>query len=1376
MVASIVSLPSSASTCRYFEKDGYYAKDDPEHKEASHWRGLGAEELGLKGHVEPDDFKNVLDGDLPGEDEKLGRIKNGEHEHTAGLDMVFIAPKSVSIEALVLGQEAVEDAHYRAVDSTLEHMQDKFIATRRTSKGNRVYTGNMVCAVFNHDTSRNLDPHLHSHCVLGNATQLEGGKWAAVDLSIIKRNSHYFGAYYRNELAHNLHKAGYQLEKRMIGRVEGFELAGYSKETLDHFSSRRQDMLKYMADHNMRYTSHNAQIAALATRPAKEYTSREELKIGWGEYANEKGLEKSPQAEHVPKNPNILQTINDAIQDIERGRSVFSAIQLETKVLGELAGEVTKEQITEKINQLEADGHLVSAKMRGTPVAYVTRETLNAERHMVSYMREGKDSVNAINPGFDMDKLDSSFPFSPSQSDAIEMVLSSTDKVMGVQGYAGTGKTTMLKTVAENANDYQVLGLAPTVAARKVLSDEANIPSQTLQGFLKRFDGIDQMPHEDLEKHQENYSNTLLVVDEASMVSTRQMRSLFDITDKLDIDHVVLVGDSKQLRSIEAGQPFRQLQEHGMSRAVMQDIMRQKDQGLRSAVEATIEGDIKFALDQLGNDLVKSEDLGRDAAHQWLSLDHETRENTLLLAPTHDLRKDINETIRDGLKIEGTLTGKAIEHERLINQYMSPKQKSEPQYYNEGDVLVFHRDAKNYRIKKGDHYTVTGVTQKEDKEGNMQSVVNIMNDEGQTRTLKVASVTSKIEYNYEVYEPRGMELMAGDIIRHTRNDHDLGIANGDESLIAKITSSKIHVLQEGAEKPMVLPRDHPVLKHIDHGYSSTVHGAQGKTADHVIAVMDSEYPQMNNQQSFYVEISRAAESVMVFTDDIENLTEILEASTGEKLTAMEATGEKGTALEVDQENNLANENMAELSNDNTAELSDEVRIAEPEVKDHTETVPPPSIEGQGLDVGTDEIVGQIYNIEEKPVELSDDTEQHNRVQEAEDRLAVVESLSDERGVNLMRLDIDVIEFKRDDLDHINDLGRIAAEQWLALPEDVRENTSILAPTRGISEVVNETIRTDFVENGIIHDKFDGAPSLFIEQLVPLKLTDAELNITGNYYPGDIVQFEQGVGDIVRPGETLEILGAEDGVVQIQKETGEKFNFDPNPTITDSITIYEKREMELQAGDTIQWTRDDEDHNIVSTQRAQVMEINDDTITLLNDNGNELIMSVDDPALQHSDYSFNFIAHEHHSHTQDDLIAILSSENSLATQQDFYMDVSCVKGDVKIFTDDREQIVATLEHNNAVIEDKFERGIIPEAHFDVPPPPPALDPNEYYVEPNNDGAAYAEGPRIEEVSVEGQLEHGSGGDDSSSQGKDYDKDDDLEAGKGKSIDYDYDMEM
>ena len=298
-------------------------------------------------------------------------------------------------------------------------------------------------------------------------------------------------------------------------------------------------------------------------------------------------------------------------------------------------------------------------------------------------------------------------PLTDGQKEAVTTILSSKDRVVGVQGYAGTGKTTMLNRARalSEKNGYRMLGLAPSASAVKTLSTEAGIESETLQGFLARNAGVaeNRLSRTGARDMRNAFSKTVLVVDEGSLASTVQARDLLRIAKTLHIPRVVLVGDEKQLDAVDAGKPFAQLQRAGMQTAVMDEILRQRDPALKEAVEASLAGDVRRAFEKLGSNVaeVKADNIAGAVAARWLRLSPEQRENTGVMAPSHALRGAINGHIRERLAREGAIHGPAFAGERLVSCGYTGAEKALAANYAPGDVVAFHRPYKRLGVEQG---------------------------------------------------------------------------------------------------------------------------------------------------------------------------------------------------------------------------------------------------------------------------------------------------------------------------------------------------------------------------------------------------------------------------------------------------------------------------------------------------------------------------------------------------------------------------------------------------------------------------------------------------------------------------------------------------
>ena len=327
MVASIGAVAPAAQGISYYERDGYYGRDDPAHREASAWAGKGAEALGLSGHVDPDIFKAVLEGRVPdGTGRRLGRPgKDGGIVHRPGRDLTLSAPKSVSLAALLGGDERVAGAHDRAVKRTLAWIEGNVAETRvrDPETGRLVRTGcqKMVAATFRHDASRNLDPQLHTHAVIANMVRGGDGKWRTMANERLYASKMLIGALYRSELARELAGLGYGIEKTHAdGR---FEIAGVPRQVIEAFSTRRAEIEAGMAERGLGDPAANQRIAeraALMTRAHKRDVDKEALKESWEKQAAGLGFDARALARGAMSREGGRDADKEAFRDGGRDR------------------------------------------------------------------------------------------------------------------------------------------------------------------------------------------------------------------------------------------------------------------------------------------------------------------------------------------------------------------------------------------------------------------------------------------------------------------------------------------------------------------------------------------------------------------------------------------------------------------------------------------------------------------------------------------------------------------------------------------------------------------------------------------------------------------------------------------------------------------------------------------------------------------------------------------------------------------------------------------------------------------------------------------------------------------------------------------------
>ena len=908
MVASIGAVAAPAQGASYYERDGYYAKDDPAHREASAWHGRGAEDLGLSGPVDPDVFRAVLEGVVPdASGRRLGRPgQDGAFHHRPGRDLTLSAPKSVSLLALVGGDARAVRAHDAAVARTLDWVERNAAETRMSdpATGRMVRVGDQktLVATFRHDTSRNLDPLLHTHTVIANMVRGPDGKWRTMSNEKLYAQKMLIGAIYRTELAGELERIGYRIEKTHAdGR---FEVAGVPREVIEAFSTRRAEIEAAMAERGLGATAGNqraAQRAALMTRARKREVDKTAIAAVWQKQAADLGFNAGTLAARAMARSAVSRDSGRSAADVEPAReavewavahlaereAVFDRAALLAGALAWRPGAVSMAGAEREVKRLEETGVLHAADLPGAKKVLTTEKAAAAERETIALVEAGRGRGAPAMSGRAVDKALRNGPLTHGQREAVKLILTNSDRVVGVQGYAGTGKTRMLKRARAllEKRGYAVKGLAPSASAARTLEAEAGIESETLQRFLARNAGVAEgrLKRKAQKQLRAGYGKTALVVDEGSLASTREVRELLRIAETLRLPRVVLVGDAKQLGAVDAGKPFAQLQAAGMKTATMNEIMRQRDQDLKAAVEATLAGDVRRAFGKLGSNVaeVKPDNIAGAAAARWLALSPEARANAGLMAPSHAIREKINAIVRERLIREGVVHGPAFLTERLVSRGYTNPEKSLAANYSPGDVVAFHRPYKRIGVAKGDELRVTGVD-------HADGVVRLEGDNGRVVRWEPGRLAARTG-GVEVYRVEHMELRQGDKVRWTRNDSLLGLMNSQTAEVLSVRGGRVAFrIEDGRVLDMTTADSQ--LRHVDRAWASTVHAFQGRTVDTVIAAMEANHPDLTNQKTLYVEISRARDRAELVTDDAKALCERLEAATGERIAALEAIG------------------------------------------------------------------------------------------------------------------------------------------------------------------------------------------------------------------------------------------------------------------------------------------------------------------------------------------------------------------------------------------------------------------------------------------------------------------------------------------------------
>src|SRR5208337_3950451 len=540
-------------------------------------------------------------------------------------------------------------------------------------------------------------------------------------------------------------------------------------------------------------------------------------------------------------------------------------------------GDITHAQVCAHLDARLASGEfqIVERQQQGVPGRqFTTAQTIAAEQEILHRMRGGKNQVEPVlSRPQAIAVADRHEHLNHAQKSVVEDVLSAPDRIQGIQGFAGAGKTTTLTVIrsAAESQGYQVEGFAPTSRAAKQL-EQAGVHAGTLQGFLARGQNAEHNPEQ----------KRFFMIDESSLASTNQMR---EFLARLGTnDRVLLIGDTRQHQGVEAGRPFEQLQEAGMRTAKLDEIVRQKDPALKSAVEMLAKGQVSAAIESLQQhgrvrEIPGTEERIRTIARSYV----ESPEKSLIVSPDNASRRELNVAVRQELKANGTLAPEDHTFRVLVQrQDMTGAERTWASHFEVNDVIRYARGSKIAGIEAGTYGTVVGIN----------PVANLLTVERSSGDLTTYDPRRLI--GVSVYRGIEREFSVGDRIQFTAPDKSLGVANRDLAVIESISpDGPISARLDNNRRVEFDAKEH---RHFDHGYAVTSHSSQGLTAERVLVNADTGvHPDLLNSRFAYVSISRASHQATLYTDDVAKLAPQLGVDVS-KTAALEFSQSAGHAI------------------------------------------------------------------------------------------------------------------------------------------------------------------------------------------------------------------------------------------------------------------------------------------------------------------------------------------------------------------------------------------------------------------------------------------------------------------------------------------------
>jgi hypothetical protein len=740
---------------------------------------------------------------------------------------------------------------------------------RKKGSDNDRETGNMAWAEFTHFTARPVDgvpdPHLHAHFYAFNVTHDETEqRWKAGQFGDLKRDASYFEAAFDARFAHKLKQLGYATAKDSYS----FEIAGIPETLIDKFSRRRNEIEREAAEKGITDSKGKHAIGYYGREHKNKDATIGQLRQLWNARLDD--AERSALADtiHGRAAGDGNYTPDEAKEyalahSFERASSV-SEKRLKAEALRYGVGSVRPEDVADIARHPEA-----IAMKRDGQMMMSTKAVLQDE---VAMLRFAVDGQRKFRP-FAWEVKDGELAgLSAEQRKAAERILMSRDTVVGVVGKAGTGKTRMMRATIDaiEANSgQQVFVFAPSSqASRGVLKNEGFANAETLEMLLQN------------EKLQSQTRGQVLWVDEAGLISTRDMKRLMDVA-KQGGNRVILSGDYTQHASVEAGDALRILeQEGGVRLARLTEIRRQTEPGYRKAVQAIAQGTGRAAqkgfdaLNKMGSVIEAS----GEARHSMLVRDYlqaqEEGKSALIIAPTHAEGDRLTGELRAALKEQGAI-GTEREFITRRSTGWTQAQKGDVRIYQPGMVLEFHQNAKGFT--RGDKAVV----------GRDGERLFLQKQDGTRGALPVNQAK-----RFEVYRSGTMALARGDRIRITKNGEarvegqkkGARLNNGDIFTVEGFTKEGDIRLEQGR----VLPKS---FGHMSLGYVDTSYASQGKTVDRVFISVGQESLPATNRQQWYVSASRGREMAKLYVEDKGEVRDRI-AKTGQRLSAVELTGTK----------------------------------------------------------------------------------------------------------------------------------------------------------------------------------------------------------------------------------------------------------------------------------------------------------------------------------------------------------------------------------------------------------------------------------------------------------------------------------------------------
>lgn len=621
---------------------------------------------------------------------------------------------------------------------------------------------------------------------------------------------------------------------------------------------------------------------------------------------------QKPGGNQTMLSQKAIDAVDYAIRHLAERNAGFNHKELFEVAITHALGKVNKSQVLDAVRAMEKAGIIVRG-MGNNGVLWTTVDAIKLEKEIIALTQKDQGTLTPICSDAFAQQFLAKSDLKVEQVEAIKAIVQSSDRVLAIQGRAGTGKTTMMANLSDvlaaqtlyQESGYKLHGIAPTHKAVKELKSRG-ISAETIDRFLLNMRNMTN-------ENKDTFRKTVLIVDEASMVSNRKMRDVLVVAHQFNFRLVIPTGDSPhQLAAVEAGKPHHLIQQILDQKVIrLEDIRRQKDPVLKEAVKAIYQMDVPKTFSILGNSIIeikdeiiskKNNDKNTLKIHQTKkeeNLFYEKRVKTIakdyvdlliknedvqIITPSHEDRKAVNAEVRQNLIEQGLLKESHDAFTVLAAKDMSAVERTSAKNFKPGFIVRFAQ-AVGKEIKAGDYFAIKEV----DSKLNLLTLSK-MGEKNEERIWRIPTSSKRMNQKIEVFKKETRRLSVGDKIVWMRTDLRDYIHSSEFAKVTAIQNDMITVAREDRSQ-LTFNSKEQKSQHWDHAYAITAYGAQGGTYSTVLALFESYRKNLMNLKTFLVTLTRPENTLRIYTDNKAKLQDQIAANKGDKLSSLEVIGE-----------------------------------------------------------------------------------------------------------------------------------------------------------------------------------------------------------------------------------------------------------------------------------------------------------------------------------------------------------------------------------------------------------------------------------------------------------------------------------------------------